>query len=83
MKGYKFTLTYPEKKSSSMDNKIAPLVRKYNGKFESVFNYEDNETVVTVLIEKKEDKVLFEKALKEPQFAFLTLEKVFMTMDYD
>lgn len=81
MRGYKFTLTYPEKKTTSMDNKIAPLVRKYNGKFESRFDYDNNETIVTVTIEKKEDKVQFEKALKEPPYAFLTLEKVFLTLD--
>jgi len=83
MRGYKFTLSYPEKKTSSIDNKIAPLVRKYNGKYESVFNYEDNETIVTVTIEKKEDKLQFEKALKEPQYSFLTLEKVYLTLDED
>ena len=83
MRGYKFTLTYPEKKNVSQDNKIAPLVRKCNGKFESKYNYEDNETIVTVVIEKKEDKIQFEKALKEPHFAFLTLEKVFLTLDDD
>ena len=83
MRGYKFTLSYPEKKTSSIDNKIAPLVRKYNGKYESVFNYEDNETIVTVTIEKKEDKLQFEKALKDPQYWFLTLEKVFLTLDED
>lgn len=83
MRGYKFTLTYPEKKNTSQDNKIAPLVRKCNGKFESKYNYEDNETIVTVIIEKKEDKIQFEKALKEPHFSFLTLEKVFLTLDDD
>lgn len=81
MRGYKFTLTYPEKKTSSTDNKIAPLVRKCNGKYESKFDYDNNETIVTVIIEKKGDKLQFEKALKDPQYSFLTLEKVFLTLD--
>jgi hypothetical protein len=84
MKCYKFTLTYPDKKTSSMDNKIGPLVRKCKGTFESKFNFENNETIVVVTIEKKEDKTLFEKTLEEdPHYSFLTLEKVVLTLDDD
>jgi len=83
MKKYKFTLSYEGKKTSSVDNKIGPLVRKFNGKLESKYNFEDNETIVIVTIEKKEDRVQFEKDLATPQYSFLTLEKVVFTMDED
>ncbi|MCE9598602.1 MAG: hypothetical protein K8S54_11590 [Spirochaetia bacterium] len=83
MKCYKFTLRYEGKKTSSADNKIGPIVRKYNGKFESKYVFEDNETIVTATIEKKEDKVKFENDLKAPDFSFLTLEKVVLVLDED
>ncbi|MBL8020110.1 MAG: hypothetical protein JNM27_10640 [Leptospirales bacterium] len=81
MKSYRFTLRYEGKKTSSVDNKIGPIVRKYNGTYESKYNFEDNETIVTVNIAKKEDKAKFETDLKSPDFTFLTLERVVLILD--
>lgn len=80
MKSYKFTLSYPEKKSPALENKIGPLVRKHNGKFESKFNFADNETIVTVTLPRA-DKAGFEADLKDPKYNFLNLESVVFAMD--
>lgn len=66
-----------------MDNKIGPIVRKYSGTYESKYNFGDNETIVTVNIPKKEDKAKFESDLKNPDFSFLTLERVVLILDED
>ncbi len=79
VKYYKFTLTYSGKKSSGMDNKIGPLVRKYSGKFDSNYHYENNETIVIITVEKKEDKEQLQKELDDPRYNFLSLESVVLT----
>lgn len=65
-----------------MENKFGPVVRKYNGTFETRYNFEDNETIVSIMIAKKEHKAPFEKEIKEPQYG-LTFEKVVLILEDD
>lgn len=71
-----FTLTYEGKQTSALDNKIGPLVRKYNGRWTTTFNYADNETVIVITLDNKKDKDPFQKELSDPKYSFLTLEGV-------
>jgi len=83
MKFYKFTLTYAGKPASSNDNKLGPLIRKYSGSLETKYNYDDNETIVSIKISAKENKQEFQKELQDPKYSFLTFEKVILSSDED
>ena len=82
MKLYRITLTYPGKKTSSMDNKIGPLTRKYGATFETKYRFNDNETEVIITIDEKNRENL-KTELGTEKYNFLTLEKIILTSKDD